>query len=60
MFNTTLNKNSNSGILYRSMVLNATFNNNSVISWQSVLLVGENWTIRQKSQIFRNQELQIK
>jgi len=35
------------------MVFNATFNNISVISWRSVLLVGKNWSIRRKPRSFR-------
>ena len=31
----------NTGLLVRVMVINATFNNNSVMSWESVLLVEE-------------------
>jgi hypothetical protein len=31
----------NTGLMVRVMVINATFNNNSVMSWQSVLLVEE-------------------
>ena len=31
----------NTGLLVRVMVINATFNNNSVMSWRSVLLVEE-------------------
>jgi len=32
---------SNTGVRVRAMVFNATFNNISVISWRSVLLVGK-------------------
>ena len=43
-------QNNNMGIAVRVMVFNATFNNISVISWPSVLLVGETGALRENHQ----------